>query len=248
MEQFTFSNSTNSETPLIVNASEHHMALLFLLDTSGSMSMTIMGSHSTPINELNKAMNRFKAEVCHDEHTKDILDVAVVEFNNRFSVVQEFSPVEYLKPVELQACGQTFLSEPLNAAMDMVTERSRLYRRSGAEPYKPWIVIITDGMAMDDPSALNDTIRRVNDMVDNQKANVWALLVGDAAEDTEVRKLFHELCGKRVLRLEGYDFTGFLDWTHKSMRAVSQSSPGERIKAEPLPQSTTIDPMDELVN
>ena len=226
MEQFTFGNN---ETPLIVNASEHHMALLFLLDTSGSMGARIGNNRSTPIDELNKAMNRFKAEVCQDNHTKDILDVAVVEFNNRFSVVQEFSPVEYLKPVELQAYGQTFLCEPLNVAMDMVTERSRLYR-------------------MDDENSLLDTIRRANEMVENQKVNVWALLVGDAAEDNRVRQLFHDLCGKRVLRLENYDFTGFLDWTHKSMRAVSQSSPGERIKGQALPSTIEIDPMDELVN
>lgn len=162
MEQFFFNNT---EAPAIVNASEHHMALLFLLDTSGSMGAQLMGSNSTPINELNKAINRFKLEVCQDEHTKDILDVAVVEFNSEFRVVQEFSPIEYLKPVELQANGTTYLCEPLNVALDMVTERSRFYRRSGAEPYKPWIVIITDGMAMDDSRSLSATIERTAESV-----------------------------------------------------------------------------------
>lgn len=241
MEQFSFGNGINGDIPAIVNASEHHMALLFLLDTSGSMGATIMGRNTTPINELNNAINRFKAEVCKDEHTKDILDVAVVEFNSEFRVVQEFSPIEYLKPVELQAYGTTYICKPLDVALDMVTDRSRFYRRAGAEPYKPWVVIITDGMAMDDPAAMNTMIEKANEMVNNEKVAIWSLVVGDAAEDEQVLQMLHNFCGKRVLKLEGYDFTGFLDWANKSMRAVSQSSPGDKVKGQQLPPSVSID-------
>jgi len=148
MNQFTF-DGFNGDIPQIINASEHHMALLFLLDTSGSMGVRIPGTKTTPIEELTNAINRFKAEVCSDEHTKDILDVAIIEFNNTYKVIQEFSPIEYLNPVELTAYGQTYISEALEVAVDMVTERSRFYRRSGAEPYKPWIVLISDGEPFD---------------------------------------------------------------------------------------------------
>lgn len=246
MQQFSFGNQINGDIPAIVNASEHHMALLFLLDTSGSMGATIMGTRTTPINELNNAMNRFKAEVCRDEHTKDILDVAVVEFNSEYRVVQEFSPIEYLNPVELEAYGMTYICKPLDVALDMVTDRSRFYRRSGAEPYKPWVVIITDGMAMDDDSAMQAMIRKANDMVDGEKVAIWSLVVGDAADDPAVLKMLHQFCGKRVLKLDGYDFAGFLDWANKSMRAVSQSAPGDKVKGQQLPDSVTID-IDSLM-
>ena len=241
MEQFSFNNGINGDIPAIVNASESHMALLFLLDTSGSMGCVDPESRSIPINELNNAMNRFKAEVCYDEQTKNILDVAVVEFNSKYRVIQEFSPIEHLKPVELEAYGQTYLCKPLDVALDMVTERSRFYRRSGAEPYKPWVVIITDGMAMDDNSTMNSMIQKANELVNEEKVAIWSLVVGEATDDPDVLKMLHKLCGKRVLKLEGYDFSGFLDWAHKSMRAVSQSSPGDKVKGQPLPSSTTID-------
>lgn len=246
MYQFSFGKQINGDVPAIVNASEHHMALLFLLDTSGSMGAPIMGNRTTPINELNNAMNRFKAEVCRDEHTKDILDVAVVEFNSEYRVVQEFSPVEYLNPVELQAYGMTYICKPLDVALDMVTDRSRFYRRSGAEPYKPWVVIITDGMAMDDNQSMQAMIRKANEMVESEKVAIWSLVVGDAADDPNVLKMLHQFCGKRVLKLEGYDFTGFLDWANKSMRAVSQSSPGDKVKGQQLPDTVTID-IDSLM-
>lgn len=241
MEQFSFGSEMDMGVPSIVNASEHHMALLFLLDTSGSMGSQIMGKNTTPISELNNAINRFKAQVCKDEHTKDILDVAIVEFNNEYRVVQEFSPIEYLKPIELEARGSTYICKPLDVALDMVNDRSRFYRRSGAEPYKPWIVIITDGMAMDEESALRQMIDKSNDWVNQEKVAIWSLVVGDASEDEQVLGMLHAFCGKRVLKLDNYDFEGFLDWTSKSMRAVSLSSPGDKVKGQALPSSVSID-------
>ena len=243
MEQFSFGMGINGDIPPIVNASENHMALLFLLDTSGSMGAMehINGRMNTPISELNNAINRFKSEVCKDEHTKDILDVAVVEFNSEYRVIQEFSPIEYLKPVELEANGATYICKPLDVALDMVTERSRFYRRSGAEPYKPWVVIITDGMAMDDPNTMAKMIEKSNSMVSQEKVAIWSLVAGAAANEEKVLTMLHQLCGKRVLKLEGYDFAGFLDWANKSMRAVSQSSPGDKVKGQQLPDSVSID-------
>ena len=233
MNQITFDREFNGDIPQIVNASEHHMALLFLLDTSGSMGARIPETGSTPIAELTDALNRFKVEVCKDEQTKAILDVAVITFSDKYNVVQEFSPVEYMKPVELSAYGQTYMSEALDVAIDMVTERSRFYRRAGAEPYKPWIVLISDGAPFDDIGSMAD---KIANLTEEGKLAFWSLAVPGA--DTEV---LHRLSGRRVLNLANYDFAGFLDWTTKSMRAVSQSAPGEKIKGQELPATVTID-------
>ena len=221
------------DAPQIVNASEPHMALLFLLDTSGSMNVLLPKRDCSAIEELTDALNRFKAEVCKDEQTKDILDVAIIEFNDTYKVIQEFSPIEYMKPVELRAYGKTYISEALDVAIDMVTERSRFYRRSGSEPYKPWIVLISDGAPMD---PIDKMAEKINSLVEENKLAFWSLAVGDAD-----KTVLHKLSGRRVLNCEGYDFSGFLDWANKSMRAVSQSSPGEKPKGVSLPTSISID-------
>lgn len=236
MEQFTFGNDFE-DAPQIVNASEPHMALLFLVDTSGSMGAQMQdgetGDVVVPIVELNDALNRFKAGVCKDSQTKDILDVAIVEFNETYKVVQEFTPVEYLKPVELIASGRTYMKEALEVSINMVNERSRFYRRAGTEPYKPWIVLISDGAPFD---SIDEMAAKINDMVSQEKLAFWSLSIPGA--DKEV---LHKLSGKRVLNLKDYDFEGFLDWAHKSMRAVSASAPGEKVKGQELPPSVTID-------
>lgn len=227
----------SSDVPPIVNTNEPHMACLFLVDTSGSMyssgEKNEKGESISPINELNKALNRFKGDVCKDEKTKDILDVAIVEFNNETKVVQEFVPVEYMKSVNLQAYGGTYMSPALEKAIEMVDERSRFYRRMGTEPYKPWIVLISDGEPLD---SIENISQKVNEMAENGKLALWALSIPGADNN-----VLHKLAGRRVLNLMGYDFAGFFDWVNKSMRAVSQSAPGEKVKGQELPTTVSID-------
>lgn len=223
MEQLNF-----GDVPQIVNASDPHMALMFLIDTSGSMS-------GEPIIELNNGLNRFKEQVCNDQKTKDILDVSIIRFASEgdWEIVQEFTPVEYMQNVEFEASGSTYMREALEKSIELVNERSRFYRRAGTEPYKPWIVLISDGAPFDDVDAM---AREINEMVENDKLAFWSLAVPGA--DTEV---LHKLSGKRVLNLAGYDFAGFFDWVNKSMRAVSTSAPGEKVKGQELPSTVTID-------
>ena len=243
MEQFTFGNGFE-EAPAIVNVSEPHMALLFLLDTSGSMGQTMRdeetGEMVVPIDELNKALNRFKEEVCQDEKTRDILDVAIVEFNQRHKVIQEFTPIEQMKIVELKATGQTYMKDALAVSIQMVDDRARFYRRVGTEPYKPWIVLISDGWPMDDPEEMEGPLNQLRDMTEKGKLALWSLCVPGANEEA-----LKKFSGARTFRLKGYDFKGFLDWTHKSMRAVSASAPGEKPQAQAIPD--TMDLLQELM-
>ena len=224
-----------TDVPQIVNTNEPHMACLFLVDTSGSMVSGVdeNGNKVVPIKELNDALNRFKDEVCKDEKTKDILDIAVIEFNTNHKIVQEFTPIEYMQPVNFVAGGGTYMVDPIEEAIKMVDERSRFYRRMGTEPYKPWIVMITDGEPLDNVDAI---AQKVNQLAENGKLAFWTLCVPGANP-----REMHKISGKRVLNLAGYDFSGFFDWVNKSMRAVSQSSPGEKVKGQELPPSTTID-------
>lgn len=219
-------NINLGDVPKIVNVNEPHMALLFLLDTSGSMA-------GMPIEELNNGINRFKQQVCQDEKTKAILDVAIIEFNSNWKVLQDFVPVQYMETQSLEARGSTYMKDALDKAIQMVDERSRFYRRSGTEPYKPWIVLISDGEPFDNPEELES---KINEMVSKEKLAFWSLSVPGANNE-----LLHKLSGKRVLNLDDYDFKGFFDWVNKSMRAVSTSSPGEKPKGEALPKTVTID-------
>jgi uncharacterized protein YegL len=211
MEDFE-QRGINEEIPKIIATSEPHMALVFLLDTSGSMN-------GDPIESLNKGLNRFKVEVCQDKQTRDRLDVAIVEFNDGHRVVQDFTPVEYMDPIDLTASGRTNMASAIETALNMVDERSRLYRQTGTVPYKPWAILISDGTPTDDISAV---AQRIKDMEEGGKVNFLSLGVGEYDSRT-----LHTLSSK-VMKLIGTDFKEFFNWVSKSMRSVSQSTPGER--------------------
>lgn len=217
------------ETPRIINPSEPHMACLLLLDTSGSMS-------GDPINNLNYAINVFKDEVIKDEKTRNIVDIAVVEFNDETRVVQEFVPIEQLNPIELQAGGTTEMGDAILTAIDMVDERSRFYYQTGTVPYKPWIVVISDGGPTDD---ITDAVKKIKDHEENGKIKVFAL--GVEGYDSQT---LHRLAGKKVMRLQGHSFDGFFNWLNKSMRNMSKVAPGEKPQAEPLPDDVLKDTSD----
>ena len=205
-----------NDPPKIINASESHMALVFLLDTSGSMD-------GEPIRSLNEGLNRFKAEVYKDKQTRDILDVAIIEFNNTHRVVQDFVPVEYMEAVNLVASGGTCMAPAIETALNMVNDRSKFYRNTGTVPYKPWIILISDGAPTDD---INGVIKRIKDMEEKGKVSFRSL--GIEGYDP---KVLHDLSGPKVMKLAGMDFTSFFGWVNKSMRSVSQSSPHEKPEA-----------------
>ncbi|MCL2617735.1 MAG: VWA domain-containing protein [Defluviitaleaceae bacterium] len=215
MQQKRF-DAASSDVPTIINAGESHMALVFVLDVSGSMN-------GRPIEALNAGLNQFKADVCKDKLTRDILDVAVIQFNDSFSVAQDFVPIEYMDHMQLEADGATKYTAPIKEALKMVDERSRFYRRSGTEPYKPWIIFASDGAPHDDITAV---AHEINDAQTAGKVRFLALGVGNF--DSKSLKQLTDV----VLRLEGTDFTHFFNWVGKSMRSVSQSAPGEK---PPLP-------------
>jgi len=207
-----------SHAPSIINASESHMALVLVLDISYSME-------GEPINQLNAGLNRFKEEVCRDKQTRDILDIAIIEFNDNCNVIQDFVPIEYMEHMQLETDGGTKFADPIREALRMVEERSRFYRRSGTEPYKPWIILVTDGAPLDDISAV---AREVLTAQETGKVRFIALGVGDYNSAT-LKRLTDV-----VFRMEGTDFSSFFNWVSKSMRSVSQSSPGEKPSLPPL--------------
>ena len=205
-------------SPNIINASDSHMALVLVLDISYSMD-------GQALRQLNEGVNRFKAQVCQDKQTRAILDVAIIWFNDSHGVLQDFVPVEYMEHIQMVADGGTKFTGPIREALQMVDERSRFYRRSGSEPYKPWILLISDGEPLD---SIDAVAREVKEAQDDGRVRFIAVGCGDC-NMAKLKKITDV-----VFRMEGTDFTSLFNWVAKSMRAVSTTAPGEKPPLPPL--------------
>lgn len=224
-----FMDEFGMELPAIIKGNEPHMACLLLLDTSGSMT-------GDPIFELNEGIDRFKEEVCEDQTARDVLDVAIVEFNSTNMPIQKFTPVQFMEHINLQAGGGTNMSPAIRTAIDMVMEQVDLYAKVGTQPYKPWIVMVSDGAPQDD---ITEVAREIQNLEERGKLKFFSLGVGEY--DSGV---LHQLSGPKVMRLKNNDFRSFFNWLSKSMVSVSMSSPGEVPIGIPLPENVDKDTND----
>lgn len=227
MNQSTFNEETMT-TPKVLSPNQTHMAVTLLLDTSGSMMGDGQPVGERPIDYLNKGVNRFLEDVSKDELTRERVDIAVLEFNDNTKVVQDFVPIPYADSIDLKAGGGTYMNNAISRAIDMVDERSKFYYKAGVQPYKPWIIIVSDGYPLDDVTEISSKLRHLSD---SGKVTVMSLGTGDY--DASILSGFS---GKNTLCIEDTKFEGFFDWLAMSLRVMSQASPGSEIETPPCPE------------
>ena len=222
------------------NINVQHMPVIIVCDTSGSMS-------GTPIQNVNLAVNRFAKDVCKDSKAAGLVDVAVLSFNSKPTVVQGFRPITELQPVQFTAGGGTNISAALEMAISKTRERCKLYVDNGIEIKMPYIILITDG----DGGDVTEIAEIIKKRTADKKMQLWVLAVKGYDKKT-VAKLTE---GKRVFELVdevGYDFTEFFDFMAISIKAVSTSSTDQHIHVDnPLEKEDTnlkVPDLDDWLN
>lgn len=211
-----------------VNINERHLLVTLLLDNSGS-------TYGTPIQNINAAVNRFAKDVCKDEKAAGLVDTCVISFNDAPSLVQDWVPIDKMAPINLTAGGGTDISAALDFAIKKTRERTHLFESNGGELFTPFIIMLTDGYGGD----VTEISKVIKKRTDDKKMKLWTLCVKGYDKES-IAKLTE---GKRVFELVdevGYDFTDFFDFMALSVKAVSTSSPDERVHVEnPLEKKDT---------
>ena len=219
------------ETPAVSAVGEPHLACVLLLDTSSSMS-------GAPIESLNKAVNDFKEKTAMDEYARQRVDICIIEFNDQAKVIQEFTPLPMMEPVELTAQGCTAMGSAINTAIDKVKERNLFYANLGTPCYKPWIFMITDGEPTDDISSAQSRINEEENKGIHGKLKFWALGVPGYSKKT-LKSLT-----KRCIALKKADFSTIFDWMAESMSTISVSRVGDNVQLPNLPDDAQRIPDD----
>ena len=111
---------------------------VLLLDTSSSMS-------GSAINALNQGLQTFKDSLTQDDLASRRVEIAIVTFDSKVNVVQDFVTADQYEPTSLSAGGATAMGTAIVTGLDMVQNRKTQYRENGITYYRPWIFMITDG-------------------------------------------------------------------------------------------------------
>lgn len=197
-------------------------ACVLLLDTSASMSSRV--GEITPIDALNGGLKTFHDELSKDELAQKRVEVAIVEFNSKVNVVQEFIQAQDFYPPTLKAGGSTAMGKGIEKAAEMLEARKRKYKDNGVTYYRPWIFMITDGQPTD---TTDEAIRLIAKGEESKSFVFFAVGV----ENANMEKLA-QISVRAPKKLRGLNFGELFVWLSTSMKGVSQSNPGEQIAME----------------
>jgi uncharacterized protein YegL len=214
---------------------EPRCPVVLVLDTSGSMN-------GKPITELNEGLREFSATLKNDPLAALRVEVAVLTFGGQVRALdvrstgqqqaipcdaeQAFVTIDAFEPPTLTAQGETPMGEALRQTLALVRERKEIYKRNGADYFRPWVFLITDGQP-------NDAgWEAVPDLVKAEEQRKGLLFYAVGVENADMKTLARFSADRPPLKLKGLAFREMFVWLSKSLSAVAQSRPGEQV---PLP-------------
>ena len=200
---------------------EPRCPLVLLLDVSGSMS-------GDKINNLNEGIKILKDDLEKDDLAKLRTEVAIVSFGQGVNVVQDFVTVNKFEPPILKTNGLTPMGTGINKALDIISERKKIYKENNIGYYRPWVFMITDGIPTEDNEVVEGASRRINKM-ENEKAVVFFAVGVDNADMAKLK----EIVKRPPLKLKGIDFREMFQWLSVSMQSVSHSNTDDKVKLPP---------------
>ena len=198
-----FGNVEFAENP------EPRCPCILLLDVSGSMT-------GKPISELNRGLRIFKEQLQNDELASKRVEVAVITFETKVRICNEFQTADRFEPEYLTTGGCTSMGEAIETAINILDERKNEYKQNGISYYRPWIFLITDGAPTD---SVDVAARKVHDGENSKQFAFFAV----GTEDADMYKL-KEISVREPLVLDGLNFSSLFQWLSNSMSSVSRSN------------------------
>jgi len=196
---------------------------ILLLDTSGSMS-------GNPINALSQGLQTFKNALTEDGLASRRVEIAIVTFDSKVNVVQDFVTADQFEPTSLNAGGATAMGTGIITALDMVQKRKTQYRENGISYYRPWIFMITDGEPQgEDKEVIDQAAQRIRTEEENKGIAFFAVGV----EGANMEKL-QTIVARAPVKLNGLNFGDMFVWLSASMQRVSHSKVDEQVDLPPL--------------
>lgn len=198
--------------------------VVLVLDCSGSMADRRDGDSVSPIDALQQGLVRLHEELAADPLASRRAELAVVTFGEQVAVASDFSTVDNWQIPRLVASGPTPMGAAVAQALELLEQRKRTYRQNGVTYYRPWMLLITDGVPTDD---ITEAAAKVHAAEGSKKVACFTVAV-EGADLTVLSKL----SPRAPMKLSGTKFNELFVWLSASQARVSASQPGDAV---PLP-------------
>ena len=136
-------------------------------------------------------------------------------------MLSDFATVDEIVIPKLAAVGPTPLGAGISKALDILEARKASYRRNGVAYYRPWMIMITDGIPTDDMSVVSSRIKEAE-----ERKSIAFFPVAVEGADLEA---LSALSVRTPLLLKGLNFNELFVWLSASAARVSSSRPGDAV-------------------
>ncbi|MEH2046388.1 vWA domain-containing protein [Nostoc sp.] len=202
--------------PEFLENPENRCPVILLLDTSGSMS-------GQPIQELNRGLAAFKADVLKDSQASLSVEVAMITFGPIVKLTQDFVTIDQFTPPTLEVGGLTPMGAAIEYALDFLENRKQTYKDNGILYYRPWVFLITDGEPND---SWQPAAQRIREAEAQRRLSFFA--VGVQGADMNILKQI-SVPERPPIMLNGLDFRELFVWLSASMKRVSSAKVGQAV-------------------
>jgi len=195
--------------------SANRVPICIVVDTSFSMN------ENDRIGEVSKGLASFIRDGIDNEYAVDSIELCIIAFeDNNAVVIQPFANLRNVSFKPLKASGQTPLGKGVSLALEEIDEILRKYTNAGIMPYKPRLVIMSDGAVNDDISKVS---REVRNRISNRSLKVSCIDMGNGGK-TDLDKFTIDGSSESI---SSFDMKNFFSMLSRSCAALSLSSPGE---------------------
>ncbi|WP_298909065.1 VWA domain-containing protein [uncultured Nostoc sp.] len=202
--------------PEFVENPENRCPVILLLDTSGSMS-------GQPIQELNRGLAAFKADVLKDSQASLSVEVAMITFGPTVKLTQDFVTIDQFTPPILEVGGVTPMGAAIEYALDFLENRKQTYKDNGILYYRPWVFLITDGAPTDSWDSAAQRLRQAE-----AQSRLSFFAVGVQGADMNILKQISPP-QRPPVTLNGLNFRDMFVWLSASMKRVSSGKVGQAV-------------------
>ena len=182
---------------------------------------------SGEMEQLNQSIAKYRNTVMADPLAALRVETALIAFNHEIEAMSDFCPIEHFLPPPMRASGGTRICAPVEKALDMLEARKRVYRDSGIGYYRPWLFILTDGIASD-AALLPATAARLRAAEKARGVTTFVIAAGKAHRDESISTL--RQLSDRVLPMKDAAYDSLLEWIANSTVTASNSGVGDQIQ------------------
>ncbi len=202
-----------SEQALIKNAS-HRVCICLCIDASLSML------NENRIGKVNSGVRKFIKSCQDDLYAQGAADVCIITFGGRkAAIVHNFTGVREIDYQDIIPDGQTPMGEAIELALDEIKKRKALFASHGISSFKPWLIIMSDGVSTDDISHAADRLRAAQRA---KKIKVMCIDMSNGTEMSDLKKLTLDGAVSSIGALEIEDFFNLLS---REVAGLSNDNP-----------------------